>query len=97
MTTVQTRSLAAAVEDAAKLLATAPEKAERAAWTILRAAPNDPRATLILASARRRLGDADAARVLLEPLARAHPRAARPVYELGLARTATGNAAGGTV
>ena len=39
---------------------------------------------LILASARRRQGDAAAARALLAPLAQAYPRAARTQYELGL-------------
>src|SRR5258706_228377 len=53
---------AAFVERAAALLATDPEAARRAAETLLRTAPNDPRALLILRSARRRLGDPDAGR-----------------------------------
>ena len=65
-------SIAAAVEDAAKLLATAPAIAEQRALAILKLAPRDPRAALILASARRRLGDHAAAQALLEPLARTH-------------------------
>ncbi len=88
-------SIAVAVEDAARLLATAPAEAEQRARVILDAAPRDPRAALILASARRRQGDHAGARVLLEPLARAHGGAARTHYELGLARAGSGDRAGG--
>ena len=88
-------SIAAAVEDAARLLATSPEVAEQRALAILKASPNDPRALLILASARRRRGEHAAALSLLEPLARAHTRAARTHYELGLARAGAGDRAGG--
>ena len=78
-------SLAVAVERAAALLAAEPAQAQREAEAILNAAPNDPRVLLILASARRRQGDAAAAHALLAPLAAAYPRAARTQYELGLA------------
>ncbi|WP_174301270.1 tetratricopeptide repeat-containing sulfotransferase family protein [Caulobacter sp. S45] len=88
-------SSAAAIEDAARLLATSPALAEQRALTILRGAPHDPRALLILASARRRRGDHAGALVLLEPLARAHAGAARTHYELGLARLGSGERAGG--
>ncbi len=88
-------SIAAAVEDAAKLLAAAPERAEQRARAVLKLSPHDPRALLILASARRRLGDCPGARTLLEPLAKAHNGAARTHYELGLARAGSGDAKGG--
>ena len=77
--------LNAAVERAAALLATDPARAGREAETILKVARNDPRALLILGSARRRLGDAKGARLVLAPLAKAYPRAAMTQYELGLA------------
>jgi predicted Zn-dependent protease len=74
----------AIIARAAALLASDPATARRDAETILRLAPNDPRALLILGSARRRLGDPAGARAVLEPLARAYPRAANTQYELGL-------------
>jgi len=77
-------SLNAAGERAAALLATQPARAEREAQAILMRAPKDPRALLILASARRRQGDAMAACAILQPLAQAYPRAAMTHYELGL-------------
>ena len=85
-------SLAAAIDRAAALLASDPASAERQARAILTAAPRDPRAALILGSARRRLGDAVAARAVLEPLAKAYPRAANTHYELGLTLAALGEA-----
>ena len=88
-------SIAAALEEAAALLARSPAMAEQRAAAILRSAPHDPRPALILASARRRRGDHAAALVLLEPLAQTHPRAARTQYELGLARDGMGDRAGG--
>ena len=78
-------TLNAASERAAALLATRPDRAERDAQAILLRSPNDPRALLIIGSARRRQGDAKAALAVLQPLARAHPRAAMTHYELGLA------------
>jgi tetratricopeptide (TPR) repeat protein len=85
-------SLNAASERAAALLTTNPARAEREAQAILTRAPNDPRALLILASARRRQGDAKAAHVVLQPLARAYPRAAMTHYELGLVLADLGDA-----
>ncbi len=85
---------AAFVERAAALLATDPEEARRAAETMLSTAPNDPRALLILGSARRRLGDPRAAKAVLGPLAQAYPRAANTQYELGLALAELGEAPG---
>jgi tetratricopeptide (TPR) repeat protein len=77
-------SLAEAVAQAAASLASQPARAQSQAQAILGAAPGDPRALLILASAHRRQGKARAAHGLLAPLAKAHPRAARTHYELGL-------------
>jgi tetratricopeptide (TPR) repeat protein len=88
-------TIGAALEAAATLLATSPTRAGEQAQAILRSAPRDPRALLILASARRRLGDPAGALALLEPLARAHSGAARTHYELGLARIGSGDRAGG--
>ena len=88
-------SIAAAVGQAATLLATSPAMAEQRALAILKGAPHDPRAILILASARRRRGDHAGALILLEPLAKAHAGAARTHYELGLARVGSGDRTGG--
>ena len=71
------------VEQAAALLAEHPAKAEEQARAILKIAPNDPRALLILGSARRRQGDPTAAYRVLAPLAKTYPRAANTHYELG--------------
>jgi tetratricopeptide (TPR) repeat protein len=83
-------SVAAALGRASTLLATDPARAEREAQQILAQIPADPRATLILSSARRRQGDPAAALILLEPLAKAYPRAALTHYELGAALAALG-------
>ena len=78
------------VTRAAALLGRDPLAAQGEAEAILKAAPGDPRAQLILASALRRQGDAAAALAMLSPLAKAHPRAAHTQYELGLAHSALG-------
>ncbi|HLZ76819.1 tetratricopeptide repeat-containing sulfotransferase family protein [Phenylobacterium sp.] len=85
-------SPAAVIARAAALLASDPRQAGREAERVLAAAPKDPRALLILASAKRRLGDAAGAKTLLAPLARAWPNAANTHYELGLALTDLGEA-----
>ena len=87
-------SLTTAIEQAAGLLGHDPVQAERQAEAILKIAPNDPRAALVLGSARRRGGDPAAALAVLGPLARAFPRAARTHYELGLALAALGDTVG---
>ena len=92
----ETISLAEAVNHAATLLAADPTRAQIEAEAILKAAPGDPRTLLILASARRRQGDAAAAHDLLAPLARAYPRAARTQYELGLVLADLGEEAAAT-
>ncbi len=84
----------AAIDEAARVLATDPSMAERQARAVLNRLPGDPRALLILASARRRQGDCDAALAILEPLAKAYPRAAHTQYELGLSRAGLGQTAG---
>ncbi|HXA37624.1 MAG TPA: sulfotransferase [Phenylobacterium sp.] len=88
-------SPAAIIARAAALLASDPAQARRDAEAILRRAPRDPRALLILGSARRRLGDAAGARAVLAPLAKAYPRAANTQYELGLTLADLGEAAAG--
>ena len=76
-------SLTETIEEASVLLASDAAAAERLARGALAAAPGDPRPALILGSALRRQGDFAAAHAILEPLASAHPRAARTQYELG--------------
>jgi tetratricopeptide (TPR) repeat protein len=83
LTAPQLAALTPAIQRAATLLATNPAQAEAEALNVLKSAPEDPRALLILGSARRRQGDATAARAVLMPLATAHPRAANTQYELG--------------
>ncbi len=78
------------IEAAAAALATDPAKAEAQARAILRTAPKDPRALLILGSARRRQRDPEAAFRILAPLAKAYPRAANTHYELGATLAALG-------
>ncbi|WP_293902440.1 tetratricopeptide repeat-containing sulfotransferase family protein [Phenylobacterium sp.] len=86
-------SLAAAIERASALLPTDAAGAGREAEAILKLAPNDPRALLILGSARRRTGDIVGAEAVLAPLALAYPRAALTQYELGLVLGARGEEA----
>lgn len=85
----------AAIDQAAALLATDPALAAGRAAALLQGTPGDPRLILILASARRRLGQHQAARVLIEPLARAWPRAALTQYEHGVVLKALGERAAG--
>ena len=85
-------SPAAVIARAAALLASDPGQAGHEAERVLAVAPKDPRALLILASARRRLGDSAGAKTLLAPLARAWPNAANTHYELGLALADLGEA-----
>ncbi len=83
----------AAVARASAILAADPAAAQAQAEAVLRSDPKDPRALLILASARRRRGDPTAALAILGPLAQAWPRAAHTQYELGLALAAAGHPA----
>ena len=82
--------LNAAIERAATLLGTDPARAGREAEAVLKTAPNDPRALLILGSARRRLGNMAGARAIIEPLAKNYPRAARTQFEYGAVLVALG-------
>jgi len=72
------------VEQAAALLALDPARAEEWALSFLKVKPGDPRALLILGSARRRLGDPAAAHRVLASLAKSYPKAANTRYELGV-------------
>jgi tetratricopeptide (TPR) repeat protein len=80
----------AAVARASAILGADPKAAASEAQAVLRSSPKDPRALLILASAKRRLGDAAGALAILAPLAKAWPRAAHTQYELGVALAARG-------
>jgi predicted Zn-dependent protease len=86
-------SPAKAVAHAMKLLASDPILAERQAREILKVLPHDSRATFIVGAARRRAGDASAARAILEPLVQAQPNSAYAQHELGLALAALGERA----
>jgi tetratricopeptide (TPR) repeat protein len=86
-------SLAAALDQASQWLAGDPARAGREAEAILKVALNHPPALLILGSARRRLGDVQGAFSILEPLAKAYPRAALTQYELGMTLGALGQTA----
>jgi len=86
-------TLNAAVARASAALATDPVTAQREAEAVLRLLPQDPRARLILASARRRQGDSRGALAILRPLAAAFPRAAHTQYELGVALLSLGQSA----
>jgi tetratricopeptide (TPR) repeat protein len=86
-------SLKAGLGRAAALLPTDPPGAEREARAVLRLAAGDPNATLILSSALRRQGKAAEALGLLQPLARAFPRAALTQFELGMALADVGQSA----
>ena len=83
-------ALNAEIARASAMLGADPARARSAAEAILRMAPRDPRALLILGSAHRRLGDARAALKVLEPLGQAYPRAAHTAYELGASLAAAG-------
>jgi tetratricopeptide (TPR) repeat protein len=78
------------VARASALLAHDAALAEQEARTILRQAPTDPRARLILASALRRQKRPNDALGILKTLAMAFPRAAHTQFELGLVQAALG-------
>jgi tetratricopeptide (TPR) repeat protein len=90
----QTASLPAALAQARALLAAQPARAAEQARAILEAVPGHPEAVLVLGTAHRRLGDLARARALLEPLARAQPRAAAAQFEWGVAQAELGETAG---
>ena len=73
-----------ALSHAGKLLESEPALAAEQAREILKAAPSHPLATLFIGIAQRRLGDAEGALEILQPLARAQPGWAPAHYELGV-------------
>ena len=89
-----TGSLSVALAHALKLLDARPNLAEQQALEILRAVPGNRDALLILAAAKRRMGDAQAARTLLDRLTAAHQFWPEAVCELGMARASLGDTAG---
>ena len=72
------------------MLAARPDLAEEQVREILKAAPNQPHALLMLGAARRLQDDAVQARAILEPLAIAQPHAADVHFELGMTFSALG-------
>ena len=90
MANAPARGLTPDIDYAAAILAAEPATAEREAQAFLALRPRDPRGLLIVASARRRQGDAAAALAILAPLAAAYPRAAHTRYELGMTLAAHG-------
>jgi tetratricopeptide (TPR) repeat protein len=72
-----------ALRHAQRLLARDAGVAALQAEAILEAAPAHPQALLILATARARQGNTEAARAILEPLAQTQPRAAAVHFEYG--------------
>ena len=89
-TTEPRGTLATALAHAARLLNVDARKAIEQAREILAAVPDQPQATLILASALRRTGDFATARSELEKLVERAPNAAQAWLELGLACAAQG-------
>lgn len=83
---------AAALDQARKLLATNPALVAEQAQELLRRAPNQPAASLLLGLAMRTLGALPDAIAILERLARRHPRWAPAHYELGVSLVAAGRA-----
>ena len=84
MADAPSRAPNADIDHAAAILAAEPATAEREAKAFLALRPGDPRALLVLASARRRQGDPASALAILTPLAAAYPRAAHTRYEIGM-------------
>ena len=79
----QLGTIEAALHHGQHLLAIAPARAAKQAAELLAAVPGHPQALLLLGAARARLGDAEGAWAVLEPLARAQPRAAAVQAEFG--------------
>ena len=80
-----------ALAHASRLLALDPALAAEQARAILEAVPGHPQAELLLATAHRLRGDADAALAVLRPLAASQPRAALVHLELGLSLAQAGD------
>lgn len=84
MASEPTGTVAAALQNAARLLDREPLLAAEQAVEILKVVPAHPGATLLLGSARRGAGNPAAALAVLQPLVAAHPTWAAAHYELGL-------------
>ena len=93
MAATSNSNLAAALQRAAGRLESDPAAAAREADAILRQAPGDVRARLVLGAARRRLGDEAGARAILELLAHAQTGSAFAQVELGLTLASLGEPA----
>ncbi|THD77766.1 MAG: sulfotransferase family protein [Phenylobacterium sp.] len=78
-------SVAVALAHAARLLPVRPDAAAAQASEILKVVPGHPPARLILAAARRRTGDVQRAREVLDELCLSHPSWAQAHLERGLA------------
>jgi tetratricopeptide (TPR) repeat protein len=89
-TSERTGDLATALGNAAKLLGGNAPAAEAQTREILKAVPGHPQALLMLASALRRQGRLEEAVGVLEPLAKAQPKAAMVQFETGLAFASAG-------
>lgn len=83
-------TLNVALDHALKLLASEPALAADQATEILKAAPDHPLGLLVLAVAKRKLGDPDGSLAILEPLAAGQPNWAPVHYELGMTRGVLG-------
>jgi predicted Zn-dependent protease len=83
-----------ALAHAARLLATQPQLALEQAQEILKVAPGQPLARLLLGAARRACGDSAAAAQVLEALVAGHPQWALAHYELGVTLAALGQGDG---
>jgi tetratricopeptide (TPR) repeat protein len=83
-------SVEVALAHAARLLQRDPRLAAEQAGEILKVAPRQPNATLILGIARRAAGDASGARDVLASLVAREPRWAPARYELGVTQSALG-------
>lgn len=82
--------LSVAIEQASAVLEADPEQAARQAKAILRAAPRNPEATLLLARAHRRTGAPGKAYALLKPLAKSDQANALLLHELSESLAAMG-------
>jgi tetratricopeptide (TPR) repeat protein len=85
-----TATIEVAIQHAARLLDSEPALAAEQALEILKAVPNHPAATLLLAAAHRRSGNPAAALQVLEPLLHAQANWAVAHYEQALALAGAG-------
>ena len=85
-----TGTLDIAMQHASRLLDADPAMAAEQAQEILKAVPNHPPAVLLLATARRRSGNAQGALEILDPLVKAQPRWAAAHFERGVTLAAVG-------